>query len=318
MVSAYLAICLQGSSALPERAAYLQARKRFGVTQAIRPEALASFVGTKIAEIAGTVQGTCEIGGRQGIMVAKANGESETVTADVVPDWIAEGMAVRLLVRAVRETETSGLEATLIAIARESDVATEEARQRKVVTKKVLRPASRSMVRAPRRALNWRLPASEVTPVYASFIHRINPRLPVQEAYRIATGVVGFSLRFDVDARLIMAMVMVESGFNPEARSHAGAMGLGQLMPGTAAGIGVGNAYNTEENLYGTVRLVRRHLESYNRSTGDGYRSLLLTIAAYNAGPGAVKRHGGIPPYRETQRYVRKVMSLYYQFAGLA
>ncbi len=113
-----------------------------------------------------------------------------------------------------------------------------------------------------------------------------------------------------------MAMVMVESGFNPSATSRTGAMGLGQLMPGTAAGMGVSHAYDSIENLYGTVRLIRNHIENYQRTTGDGYTSLVLALAAYNAGAGAVSRHGGVPPYRETQNYVRKVISIYRALCG--
>src|SRR5206468_2837251 len=108
---------------------------------------------------------------------------------------------------------------------------------------------------------SYSLPASEATPIYASFIRRRNSRLSPNQATRIAEGVIGFSLKYGVDARLIMAMVMVESGFNPSATSRTGAMGLGQLMPGTAAGMGVSNAYDSMDNLYGTVRLIRGHLD---------------------------------------------------------
>ena len=162
----------------------------------------------------------------------------------------------------------------------------------------------------------WALPASEVTPYYASFIKGRNPRLSDAEAWRIAQGIVGFSIRYGVDARLIMAMVMVESGFNPSARSGAGAMGLGQLMPGTAQGMGVGNPYDSIDNLNGTVHLVRGHLVKYRRQTGNDFGALVLTLAAYNAGSGAVHKYRGIPPFAETQRYVRTVSALYFKFCG--
>jgi soluble lytic murein transglycosylase-like protein len=315
-----LSILLPIQSAPSNALNYVQTRKKFGVYGPATEEAKASFVGAKMLEIRGTYRGSCQYGDRQGILLEPTQGEATTVAVDVVPVWITDGMVLRCLVRATRETETSGLEASYIAAAPDDEVSAIERKFARETPKPRSKPVAPSQTGSPyrRASINWNLLPSDATPFYAAYIHRVNPRLPVREAYRIATGIVGFSMRYGVDARLIMAMVMVESGFNPSARSRAGAMGLGQLMPGTARGIGVANAYDTAENLFGTVKLVRRHLEDYNRSTGDAYRSLVLTIAAYNAGPGAVRRHGGVPPYRETQRYVRKVMSLYYQLAGYA
>jgi len=315
-----LSIFLPIQSAPSNALSYVQTRKKFGVYGPATNEAKTSFVGAKLLELRGAFRGSCQFGDRQGILLEPTQGEATTVAVDAVPLWITDGMVIRCLVRASRETETSGLEASFIAAAPDDDVTSLERKLAKEAPKSRPTPAPVASNRSPyrRASISWTLLPSDATPVYASYIHRVNPRLPIREAFRIATGIVGFSMRYGVDARLIMAMVMVESGFNPSARSRAGAMGLGQLMPGTARGIGVANAYDTAENLFGTVKLVRRHLEDYNRSTGDAYRSLVLTIAAYNAGPGAVRRHGGVPPYRETQRYVRKVMSLYYQLAGYA
>jgi soluble lytic murein transglycosylase-like protein len=112
-------------------------------------------------------------------------------------------------------------------------------------------------------------------------------------------------------------MVMVESGFDPSSTSHSGAMGLGQLMPGTARWMGVNDAYDTTENLYGTVKLIRTHLNQHRRGKGDDLASLTLALAAYNAGVGAVSRAGGVPHYRETQAYVRKVIRLYFGLCGI-
>jgi soluble lytic murein transglycosylase-like protein len=92
-------------------------------------------------------------------------------------------------------------------------------------------------------------------------------------------------------------------------------MGLGQLMPGTAQGLGVRNAYDTNENLWGTVRLIRKHLDNY-RSDDDKYSGLVLALAAYNAGAGAVAKHGGVPPYKETQDYILKVTTWYRKLCG--
>jgi soluble lytic murein transglycosylase-like protein len=111
-----------------------------------------------------------------------------------------------------------------------------------------------------------------------------------------------------VDARLVMAVVATESNFNASATSRTGAMGLGQLMPATARGLGVRNAYDTRDNLWGAIRLVRGHLEN---NDGD----IALALACYNAGSGAVRRYGGVPPYRETRNYIRKVTDIYLQLA---
>ena len=109
------------------------------------------------------------------------------------------------------------------------------------------------------------------------------------------------SLVYSVDPALVKAIMRVESAFNPRATSHKGASGLMQLMPTTAEQYGVENIYNPEENVYAAVRHIKYLLRRYKHNTR-------LVAAAYNAGERAVRRHRGIPPYRETRNYVRKVM----------
>jgi len=103
-----------------------------------------------------------------------------------------------------------------------------------------------------------------------------------------------------VDASLFAALISAESGWNPSAVSPKGAIGLTQLMPDTAKSLGVANPFDPIENMKGGARYLRRML--------DEFGSVELALAAYNAGPGAVRRHGGIPPYAETQAYVRRIL----------
>lgn len=110
--------------------------------------------------------------------------------------------------------------------------------------------------------------------------------------------------RHGLDPALVLAVVKVESAFRPQAVSPKGAQGLMQLMPPTARDLGVEDAFDPEQNLDGGARYLRQLLIRYK---GDVKRAL----AAYNAGPGAVDRHKGIPPYRETRQYVRRVLDQY-------
>jgi soluble lytic murein transglycosylase-like protein len=105
-----------------------------------------------------------------------------------------------------------------------------------------------------------------------------------------------------IDPALLAGLVKQESGFNPTAGSSAGARGLTQLMPGTAAGLGVTDVLDPIQNLDGGAKYLRQQLDAFG---GDVTRAL----AAYNAGPGAVQRYGGVPPYAETQNYVRIVQA---------
>lgn len=103
-----------------------------------------------------------------------------------------------------------------------------------------------------------------------------------------------------LDPALLAGLVKQESGFNPNAGSSAGARGLTQLMPATAAGVGVPNVLDPVQNLNGGAKYLKQQLDAFGGDTA-------LALAAYNAGPGAVQRFGGIPPYAETQNYVRIV-----------
>ncbi len=108
--------------------------------------------------------------------------------------------------------------------------------------------------------------------------------------------------REGLDTQLVKAVVETESGFNPNAVSHAGAKGLMQLMDGTAKSLGVKDPFDPASNLAGGTKFLRSLL--------DRFHSVPLALAAYNAGPAAVEKYGGLPPYQETRNYVERVLAL--------
>jgi hypothetical protein len=110
---------------------------------------------------------------------------------------------------------------------------------------------------------------------------------------------------YDMDPDLLRAVILVESRFNPNAESGKGAGGLMQLMPGTAKEMGATNVFNPAQNIYAGTKYLKRMLDMF-----DG--NVRLALAGYNAGPGAVQKHGGIPPFRETRDYVKKVLTSFH------
>lgn len=115
------------------------------------------------------------------------------------------------------------------------------------------------------------------------------------------------ALLYRLPESFVRAVMRVESNFYPDAVSNRGAMGLMQLMPATAKSMGVLDAFDPRQNVLGGTRFLRVLANSFG---GD----LVRTIAAYNAGPGAVQRYNGIPPYAETRRYVQRVLTHYYAY----
>lgn len=114
---------------------------------------------------------------------------------------------------------------------------------------------------------------------------------------------------YDVDENLLKAIAYAESNFDPNATSRVGAMGIMQLMPSTADGLGIENAYDVRDNIRGGASVIASHLDRYD---GD----LSLALAAYNAGPGNVDKYGGIPPFTGMQNYIDKIMDYYNKAQG--
>ncbi|HEV2740119.1 MAG TPA: lytic transglycosylase domain-containing protein [Candidatus Elarobacter sp.] len=155
---------------------------------------------------------------------------------------------------------------------------------------------------------------ASVLVAYASALRAFDPALDDAHATRLAARVVAEADAVRIDARLVVALVAVESAWDPRAVSPAGARGLGQLMPGTAAGLGV-DPDDAEANLHGTVTHLAGLLARYRRLPPQ--ERYARAIAAYNAGAGAVDRYGGIPPYAETRSEVRRVIGLWRRLCGL-
>lgn len=151
-------------------------------------------------------------------------------------------------------------------------------------------PAPVAIEEGGRRA-PW--PYAPVVPVWAAADGMPYARAVQQAAYH-----------YRLPEPLVWAVIKAESNFANVATSSAGAQGLMQLMPRTADAMGVGDAFDPVQNIFGGARYLR-YLA--NRFDGD----LRLTIAAYNAGPGAVRKHGGVPPYRETRTYLERVLHFY-------
>jgi soluble lytic murein transglycosylase-like protein len=150
---------------------------------------------------------------------------------------------------------------------------------------------------------------------YAARARSMNKNLSHDQSIIIARAILSYCHDVDedfqvLDPRLVMAVVAAESRFKCSAVSRCGALGLGQLMPGTARGLGIRDPLDPIQNLYGCVKYLEREMYRWRGKSNQ----VDLVLASYNAGPGAVQKYGGIPPYKETQSYVRIVKKYYKDF----
>lgn len=143
----------------------------------------------------------------------------------------------------------------------------------------------------------------EAVAIPDEFAHMVSQNLtaPVQPLSNVRQHIQVAAERYGISSDLVDAVAWQESRYNPRAKSSAGALGVMQLMPGTARQLGVSNPHDVGQNVAGGAAYLRAQLERFGNNVP-------LALAAYNAGPGAVLKYGGIPPYRETQNYVRQIM----------
>ena len=138
-----------------------------------------------------------------------------------------------------------------------------------------------------------------------NYIKNSNPKLKDGEIEWLYNRIDKYSRQYNIDPYLIVAVMEKESSFDHETISSAGALGLMQIMPSTAKELGV-NPKRAEENIEGGIRYLRQQLDKY-----EGRYKVHYALASYNAGAGAVRKYGGIPPYTETQNYIRKIVEKY-------
>lgn len=352
-MSVALLVCAASSSLAMPVGDYLALRRKLGFDRTLNyavVSADASRYANKVFEVSGIVNGN--IRGERAVtfMVTLPSADAIALVAPVSDAALVtspSSPSVRVLVR-VKEGVVSNLAPLeALAIADDAQVryreraaseaearakASREARGKGQEASRGLRLTSaaggvklRAMTGAlaglsdlARRYLSPE--AQSIYPYYYAFIANHNKRLSAGETDAIAVSILYFAQRHRVDPRLVVALIIAESDFRPGTTSHKGAMGLGQVMPDEARSFKLTNPYDPIQNVRVSVNMLRMKLDMYReRGVPDGQltmRQIELAMAAYNAGAGAVKKHGGIPPYRETQRYVQRVVSVYKSLCG--
>lgn len=267
----------------------------------------ASGHGGNVIELTGTVSGTIKSSTSSSFVLACGE-DSLIVSAETLPECVSNGNTIRALVELSSKNVVCLSDLKLLGAAYEWEVAK---RERESASKAKPQPVTERTNRPDLPSRGGTKPSERVMAVFAPYrdaIAKLNPRLSKSQVEDITLSILTYSDYYKIDPRLVIALIIAESNFNINATSPKGAMGLGQLMPGTAKGLGVSNAYDPQQNIAGCIKLMSGHLSKYGQ--------LSLALSAYNAGPGAVKKYGGVPPYRETQNYVAKVTAIYNALCG--
>ena len=335
-------------------AAFFAARAQAGgvLTGAAAADAAAhpGSYGGRTADLAASVSGLVMVDGSRtallsvgGPSVGELSGGGPSLSV-LLPaslngaTWLDSGTRVRVLLRLAPDDPALPSGVRLVALAPEGDiVAVEKRRLADASRQQALLARSLPYVSFgtgrrgrtswaadtgghPAGALSAR--ASAIYAPYHALVRRWNRRLSETEVDKITTSILYFSDLNNLDPRLVVATIIAESDFDIHSTSRAGAMGLAQIMPDEAQGLGVTNAYDPIQNIGAAVHLLRGHLDKYGGAPADAgiipFRQIALTMAAYNAGPGAVRKYHGVPPYRETRRYIARITALYRQMCGLS
>jgi len=301
----------------------------------------AEYSGRAI-EVSGTVTGQVAAGSDRTILVSVDG----TIVNAVLPEtlnqamWIGVGANIRALF-SIKASINSPFDLSLIAAAPEADVSTVEAREARIAASRQLTSRFMSYSRDQQGGYSREQQGGAVAPMpvyydndgghpdynrlsaravaifgpYHNAVHHFNKRLSPEEVDEITNSILENADTQDIDPRLLVAMIIAESDFDIFSRSNKGAMGIGQIMPDEARRYGVEDPYDVRENIRVAASILRGHLEKYGGAPQQAgvipEDQLKLIMAAYNAGPGAVHKYHGVPPYRETQNYVRKVAILY-------
>jgi soluble lytic murein transglycosylase-like protein len=250
-------------------------------------------------QISGVIQGMLAAGDHRMILLQLVDGTTVEIDCESSPEEAHARARVRCLVEPVEPHPTADL--------RLVDITWDK------TPIELLREAARAALKFPptdpaeiaRSAAELRrshpIPDRGGNPsvICKQAIAYLNPKLDPREVDRLADSIITYSAKYSMDPYLVVAVIAAESRFNPNARSYKGAMGLGQLMPATAAAHKV-DAYDPIANLHVAIRILRRNLDKYHNDWNKA-------LAAYNAGVGAVDRHKGVPPYRETREYLWRI-----------
>lgn len=324
---------------------YLKLRRSIKADRAIRYADVATnpldYSG-KVIELRGTVNGSIRRDVGLSFMLTLADKQAillDAPSADVQIVSQVSNQSVRVLAKVAEPKNGNVVPLEVLAVAYDAEVSLkeEEATRREAAERARSEAESQARQAVSARSFASRggqdvgtmpiigpvsdlarryLPAEAqaIYPHYKAYIYKCNRRLSERQLDDITTGLLYYSVAHRVDPRLVVAVFIAESDFDPRCTSHKGAMGIGQIMPDEARRYGVKDPYNPLDNVRASIALLKEKLIRYNEGTPDGVitlRQVQLALAAYNAGPGAVKKYGGVPPYRETQGYIKRILKRY-------
>ncbi|MHB2020967.1 MAG: lytic transglycosylase domain-containing protein [Candidatus Xenobia bacterium] len=266
------------------------------------------YVGTEV-ELRGMVDGTMVVDGERSFIL-RVGPEKLNILLRRAPFDCARGTAIWCVVRVLASGGKVPPDMQYVAGVRADQMM---AYLREVEQERQAREAA---INGLRNRYAWTTPwptnNTQQETVAIAWMRTFNPALDDTSAHLISHAIFRAADTFHLDPRFILSLVAAESGFQVKAVSPVGAQGLGQLMPDTAARLGVKDAFDPEQNLFGAARFLNELLAMWQGTK----EPLSLTLASYNAGPGAVKQYNGIPPYAETQSYVVYVLSLFRELGG--